>query len=532
MKIYLFLLAVLMSFCSLSYQFLIVKIITPYIQNEILCQSLSLGFFLLAMGLGSYQAPRLYKNSLFLGKLVYVEYLIAIVVLFMSFLIYSLQLTLQVFTSASELWNLPLIKLLPFQLFILILGFLSGLETPLIFYLAQAKNIKISFNVLLAGAYFGAVLSSFVTNFLFNSFWSPSYSLIVVAVLNGLIGMGLIKLNFIKTKSMVIATTIYLTLIPLAGFAEKNNRLFEQFFLKAFYYDFKIDNFSFYNFKQHLQFSNALNDVQRLHTPYQIIDILPAQPRFAEYLNSDWSLFLDHQPQFSQSSALLYHESMVFGALNLNQSRPIKILILGGGDGLVVKELLKFDFIQKIDLVELDSKMIDLANSNEMFVWLNQKSLLNPLVTIIIEDAYKYIRTTSQKYDAVFIDFPFPVNYELSRLYSIEFYKPLLNLLNPDAFVVLDLPIRYSATEDLAPQLTIPRTLHASGLSNQFLFGPLNPFLFATKKDLDLKFNYSQLKTEVTSRTLMNLIEVNEFNVQEIKKDGPINSIYKPIIFR
>ncbi len=531
MKIYFGVMALLMSFCSLSYQFLLVKMIVPFVQNEVLCQSVTLGFFLLAMGMGSYVAPKLYAAGGILGRLVRVEFSISLVAFFMSFLIYALQLTIQLYVDEHVGFG-PLAKTLFFQFFTVLLGFLTGLETPYLFYLAKTRNNYVSFNFLLASNYLGAVVSAFVTSFVFSRFFSPSMSLIFVALVNTLVGVLMAFTELQKWPHRILSVISFSVLLPLAFIATQNNRALEQMFLKAFYYDFKLESLSLFDFSQHLKFSRDLQDVQRIYTPYQIIDILPAQTRFADYLNSEWSLFLDHQPQFSVDSSSLYHETMVFGALNLNKTKPAKILILGGGDGLVAHELLKFSFVKSIDLVELDEVMLNLANSDPRFVELNRYSLSDPRVSVIVDDAYKYIKLSQRKYDAVFIDFPFPVNFELSRLYSIEFYRLVERILADDGFIILDLPLKYRTEETDSPQVAISRTVYQSGFHNMLMFGPLNPFLFANKMKGSLEFDYSEVKDRVSARTIMNLIPVNEFEIEQIKASGPINSIYKPMVFR
>lgn len=531
MKSYFGLMALLLSFCSLSYQFLMVKMIAPFVQNEVVCQSITLGFFLLAMGVGSYLAPQLYTASGLLGRLIRVEFCISIVALFMSFLIYALQLTVQLYTREGMMAG-PLARTLLFQFFTVVLGFLTGLETPYLFYLARNKNVKVSFNFLLALSYLGAVLSAFITSFVFSRFFSASTALIYVAMINMSVGLPMAFIEFTKWRHRLVGIVLFTMLVPLTIVCMKNNHVFEQFFLKAFYYDFKLQTVSLYDFSQHLKFSRDLQDVQRIHTPYQVIDILPAQTRFADYLDNEWSLFLDHQPQFSKDSASLYHETMVFGALNLNKTKPENILILGGGDGLVAHELLKLDFVKKIELVELDEVMLNLASSDSRFTDLNHHSLSNVKVAVIVGDAYKYVKLTDKKYDAVFIDFPFPVNYELSRLYSVEFYKLIHRVLADDGFLILDLPLKYRIQSEDSPQVAIPRTLYKAGLHNMQMFGPLNPFLFATKRDIALKFDPQQLLDQVSKRTVMNLIQVNEFDLDLVQKDGAVNSIYKPMVFR
>lgn len=531
MKAYFALAALLLSFCSLSYQFLLVKMIVPFVQNEVLCQSITLGFFLLAMGIGSFLAPKLYfKNGLF-GRLARIEFLISLIALFMSFLVYALQLTIQLYVNdRAGLTGLE--KTLFFQFFTLLVGFFTGLETPYIFYLAKNRGVKLSFNFLLAFSYLGAVISAFVVSFIFSRFLSASLALVFVAAVNVIVGLSMVLIESHGWRSRVLGIVSFAVLIPFGALSIQNNRVFEQMFLKAFYYDFKLESFSLYDFEQHLKFSRELEDVQRIFTPYQVIDILPAQIRFADFLNSEWSLYLDHQPQFSMDSASLYHETMVFGSMNLNKTKPENILVLGGGDGLVARELLKFEFVKSIELVELDEVMLNLANSDIRFTELNMYSLSDPRVSVIVGDAYQHVKLVRKKYDAVFIDFPFPVNFELSRLYSVEFYQLVGAVLADNGFIVLDLPLKYRTAAMDAPQTAISRTVYRSGFRNMMLFGPLNPFLFATKKDGSLSFDYERLKGKVSTRTLINLIEVNEFDKVQIQRDGPVNTLYRPMVFR
>lgn len=523
--------ALLLSFCSLSYQFLLVKMIAPFVQNEVLCQSVTLGFFLLSMGIGSYVAPKLYQADGLFGRLVRIEFLISLVAFFMSFLVYALQLTIQLYgTERSQLG--PLEKTLFFQFFTLLIGFFTGLETPYLFYLAKKRNVNVSFNLLLAFSYLGAVISAYITSFVFSRLLSASLALIFVAAVNIVVGCLMIIFELRGWRTRLVSAIAFSVLVPFAFLSAHTNRVFEQMFLKAFYYDFKLESFSMFDFEQHLKFSRDLEDVQRIFTPYQIIDILPEQTHFADYLSSGWSLYLDHQPQFSSDSASLYHETMVFGAMNLNKTEPTNVLVLGGGDGLVVSELLKFEFVKSIELVELDEVMINLANSDPRFTELNKYSLSSPRVSVVVDDAYKYVKLSRKKYDAIFIDFPFPVNFELSRLYSLEFYRLVDSILSENGFIILDLPLKYKTEAMGSPQTAISRTVYRAGFENLLLFGPLNPFLFATKKKHPLVFDYGSIKDKVSPRTLVNLIEVNEFHRSQIQSDGPINTIYKPMVFR
>jgi spermidine synthase len=112
------------------------------------------------------------------------------------------------------------------------------------------------------------------------------------------------------------------------------------------------------------------------------------------------------------------------------------VLVLGGGDGMVARELLKYPDVQHIILVDLDPAMTDLARTFAPLREVNGDSLNDPRVTVVNTDAYKFIEESDELYSVVIIDLPDPNNESLSKLYSQQFYRLLRLRLTPDgAFV-------------------------------------------------------------------------------------------------
>src|SRR5205823_4346874 len=107
-------------------------------------------------------------------------------------------------------------------------------------------------------------------------------------------------------------------------------------------------------------------------------------------------------------------------------------LILGGGDGLVARNLLSMSRIKKVTQVELDPKMIELSLTNPVMRKYNLDSLRSPRVDIVMDDAFNWIRRNGKQYDLVIIDFPHPRNITLSRLFSAEFYGAVKRSLKSD----------------------------------------------------------------------------------------------------
>jgi spermidine synthase len=118
-------------------------------------------------------------------------------------------------------------------------------------------------------------------------------------------------------------------------------------------------------------------------------------------------------------------------------NNPKNILVLGGGDGLAVREILKYPFVEKITLVDLDNKMTKLFASQEVLIQLNQGSLKHKKVSVINDDAFIWLKNNNQIFDCIIIDFPDPSNFSIGKLYSTTFYKELSKHLAEKAFAVI-----------------------------------------------------------------------------------------------
>jgi spermidine synthase len=178
------------------------------------------------------------------------------------------------------------------------------------------------------------------------------------------------------------------------------------------------------------------NIIYSKSTPYQRIVVTKHQ--------KDIKLYLNGNLQFSTLDEYRYHESLVHPVLSSRKTLPKHILVLGGGDGLAVREILKYSSVETIDLVELDKQMITLFKTNSLLKKLNYNAFHNPKVNVIINDAFQWIKQEVQKepsqrkaYDAVIIDFPDPSNYSVGKLYTLTFYKQLYNFLPQESAIVI-----------------------------------------------------------------------------------------------
>lgn len=149
----------------------------------------------------------------------------------------------------------------------------------------------------------------------------------------------------------------------------------------------------------------------------------------------DIRLYLNGNLQFSAIDEYRYHEALVHLPMRY-ASRRGKVLLLGAGDGLAVRELLKYRQLDSITLVDLDPAVTALAKNNRHLVKLNQKSLFDAKVTLVHGDAFRYLNDSNDFYDLIIVDLPDPKSTALSRFYSKEFYQLLgLHLSEKGLFV-------------------------------------------------------------------------------------------------
>ncbi|WP_094285533.1 polyamine aminopropyltransferase [Mycobacterium lehmannii] len=151
----------------------------------------------------------------------------------------------------------------------------------------------------------------------------------------------------------------------------------------------------------------------------------------------DVRLYLDGGLQFSTRDEYRYTESLVYPALGADAR---SVLILGGGDGLVAREALRDEDIERIVQVELDPAVVEVGRTTLRDA--NAGALDDPRMQVVIDDAMKWLRTAPGSvepggFDAVIADLPDPDNPALGRLYSVEFYTLIARVLAPDGLLAV-----------------------------------------------------------------------------------------------
>jgi spermidine synthase len=172
-----------------------------------------------------------------------------------------------------------------------------------------------------------------------------------------------------------------------------------------------------------------------------------------------FQLFLNGHLQFSSADEYRYHEALVHPAMSLVASHR-RVLVLGGGDGLALREILKYPGVESVTLVDLDPDMTRLSEAFPPLAELNNHSFSDPRVKVINQDAFIWIEEQGEPFDVAIVDFPDPNTFALGKLYTTRFYKLLRQRLTPDAAVAVQ------STSPLVARKSfwcIMKTLEAAG---------------------------------------------------------------------
>ncbi len=148
-------------------------------------------------------------------------------------------------------------------------------------------------------------------------------------------------------------------------------------------------------------------------------------------------LYLNGNLQFSSRDEHRYHEALVHPAFAA-QARPRRVLVLGGGDGLAVREILRHPSVERVDLVDLDPELTGLFQTNPLLLALNDSALHDPRVHVHNADAFRWLEERSGPlYEVIVCDFPDPSSYALGKLYTTRFYGAMRRALAPDGVAVV-----------------------------------------------------------------------------------------------
>ena len=242
---------------------------------------------------------------------------------------------------------------------------------------------------------------------------------------------------------------------------------------------------------------------------------------------NDVRLYIDGNVQFSSRDEYRYHEALVHVPMSYVES-PRDILILGGGDGMAARELLKYPDTN-ITLVDLDPVITELCRTSPIIRELNHRSLENSRVHVISTDAYKYLESVNRQFDLIIVDLPDPNNTSLNKLYTNVFYRMCGRALRDGGILNIQSTSPYYAKRAF---WCIHKTLKSEGFN-------VRPYHLQVPAFGDWGFNMAvkgefpqSRKISVDTRYLTDNIipALYLFAKDEITSDVEINSMSKPIL--
>lgn len=382
--------------CGLIYE-LLAGTLSSYVLGDSVTQfSLIIGIYLFAMGVGSWLSRFIDKNLA--EKFIEIELSVAIVGGFSAPLLFL--------TFA----NISYFSLVLYGV-VFIIGLLVGLEIPLLMRILKDElDFKDLVSRVLAFDYIGALVASL----LFPIFLVPRLGLNRTSLLFGMFNAAV---GIWGTWLLLPLLRNNITLLRIKGFVILV--LLAIAFIKADRLTTLAEDALFVD-----------NIIYAKSSHYQRIVVTKGK--------AGYSLFLNGNLQFSSFDEYRYHEALVHPAFAAFTGQPKRVLVLGGGDGLALREIEKYTSVEFIQMVDLDPDMTKISAAVPALGELNRHSFNDPRVHVTNADAFVWLDSTqADPFDIAIVDFPDPNNFALGKLYTTRFYNLLKSKLTPDSTVVV-----------------------------------------------------------------------------------------------
>ena len=411
--------------CGLVYELALVSLGSFLIGNTATQASIVLAVMVFAMGVGSLAAKPLQPQSV--TAFAVIELLLALLGGLSVMALYAAFAYLELYT--------PALIVVAF-----VLGVLIGAEIPLLMVLLQrirrqepGAAVADMFSV----DYIGALIGGLCFPFLLLPLFGQLRGALVVGLVNAAAGCFLVFVIFRKSLSrshLVLLSAGALAVVAALVAGLLLSARFEVTARQALYRD---------------------PIVAAARSAYQDIVITEKSTG----AGPDTRLYLNGDLQFSSVDEHRYHEALVHPAMSGAHS---SVLVLGGGDGLALREVLRYPDAQDVTLVELDPEMIRLARTDPRLTSLNQGSMTDRRAEVVTADDFCWLRKTDRRFDVIIVDMPDPDDSATAKLYSTEFYGLVRAHLADDGRVVVQAGSPYFAPKSF---WCIASTLREAGLA-------------------------------------------------------------------
>ena len=482
------------ALCAIVYELIIAAVASYLLGNSVFQFSITIGLFMFAMGIGSYISKWFEKDLV--ERFISVEIIIALIggicsaTLFLIFPYHSLY--------RPVMYG-----------FVLVIGSLVGLEIPILArILSRSTTWKDSIANVLSMDYVGALVGSVS----FPLLMLPTIGLFQSAFAIGLLNIAVAFLTVFAFRRSLKRYTWFLgsSVLVAAGL------------IVGMIYCERLTNYA-----ESQLYADKI--VLKKQTPYQRIVVTE------NTASGDLRLYLDKHIQFAAIDEHRYHESLVHPVMSVKGDRS-HVLILGGGDGMAVREILKYPDVEKIVLVDIDPAIIELCKSFEPINRLNQGALETEKLEIRNEDAFRfaidYSGSDAERFDRVIIDLPDPHNEVLDKLYSKEFYEILRKCMTQDGVLVTQSSSPFFARE---AYWCICETLEAASFSVVNYRVPMVSFgiwgfnLACPNKSLIQEISIEEVGCKYLNTEVFE--SCKQFGNDISRVDSPVNRTFAPKLY-
>ena len=413
--------------CGLVYELAAGTLASYLLGDSILQFSTVIGTYLFAMGVGSYLS-RFFERQL-IAHFLRIELLVGLVGGLMPAALFALQ------SLAAPSFRFALYAM------VLLVGILVGLEIPLVMRIlkqqlrgsgTERQGLKNLVSQVLTFDYLGALAVSIA----FPLLLVPQLGLIRTGVFFGLLNAAVAvwalwlfrgQLRRVSAHVLSCVLVVAALLAALAG-AERITTWAED----RFYADSVL-------------YSET--------SAYQRVVVTSSKQGVR--------LFLNGNLQFHSRDEYRYHEALVHPAMAAHGA-PRQVLVLGGGDGMAVREVLKYPSVEQVTLVELDPHMTQLFSTQPLLRQLNADALLSHKLRIVNADAFAWLEQYADSFDVIVVDFPDPTNFSIGKLYTSSFYRLIDQHLNASGYAVVQTTSPLIARKSF---WTVATTIEAAGLT-------------------------------------------------------------------
>ena len=383
--------------CGLAYELVSAALASYLLGDSVLQFSTVIGVYLFAMGIGSHLTRHI-DDDASLERFIDIELLVGVVGGFSAALLFVVYGWLAT-PFRSVLYAL-----------VLLIGILVGMEIPLVMRVLHRQQAEFRELVsrVLAFDYLGALAVSL----LFPLVLAPQLGLVRTGLLFGLLNVGVGWWTAHRFAAE----------LPAPGKQMRRAAVTVVLLLAGFAFADRLTTWS---------------EQQVLGDPIIHAETTPFQRLVVTRWKDDTRLYINGNLQFSSRDEHRYHEALVHPALAA-LAAPRRVLVLGGGDGMAVREILKYDAVREVTLVDLDPAMTRLFKDNPELARLNAGALADARVTIVNADAARWLEDTeAPPWDLIVADFPDPSSHALGKLYSVPIYRMMARHLAADGLLVV-----------------------------------------------------------------------------------------------